>query len=89
MKDWRGIRIADSRFLSMKRLLLTSFASLVCAFFLNAQTYDSIVSHPELYFYSESEGGTLSDADNLALAGLSEQIIVHVSSAIRNELSDR
>ena len=73
----------------MKRLLLTSFASLVCAFFLNAQTYDSIVSHPELYFYSESEGGTLSDADNLALAGLSEQIIVHVSSAIRNERSDR
>lgn len=88
MKDWKDIRIADSRFLSMKRLLLTSFASLVCAFFLDAQTYDSIVSHPELYFYSESEGGTLSDADNLALAGLSEQIIVHVSSAIRNERSD-
>ena len=50
---------------------------------LYAQTYDDIVSSSDRYIYSEaSSGKSVMEADKQALASLSDQIIVHVSSAI-------
>lgn len=69
----------------MKKLFLFLSLTFIGMSGLNAQTYDYIVSNSSEYFYAESTGKSVKEADNLALAALSEQIIVHVSSAINIE----
>ena len=66
----------------MKKLFLFLSLTFIGMSGLNAQTYQDIVSNPSRYYFAESSGKSLKEADNLALATLSEQIMVHVSSAI-------
>ena len=67
----------------MKKLFLFLSITIFSMPGLYAQTYDDIVSSSNRYIYSEaSSGKSVMEADKQALASLSDQIIVHVSSAI-------
>lgn len=57
--------------------------SVLCLFFpifSFSQTYDEIISRPDVYIFGEGMGVSAKDADKMALAEVSEQIVVSVSS---------
>lgn len=62
------------------RRILAFFMLLACACYMSAQTIDEIKNNPSV-IWAEGVGYTLQDADKMALAEISQQISVEVSSS--------
>lgn len=62
------------------RFILLSFLCLCFPVISFSQTYDEIKSRPDIYICGEGFGTSAKDADKMALAEVSDQIVVSVSS---------
>lgn len=67
------------------RVIFLSVLYLLYPTFSFSQTYDEITSRPEIYIFGEGIGVSAKDADKMALAEVSEQIVVSVSSDFQLE----
>lgn len=65
------------------RFILLSFLCLYIPVLSFSQTYDEIKSRPDIYICGEGFGTSAKDADKMALAEVSDQIVVSVSSDFR------